>query len=109
MSWKHWYRVDTVPNRWWPFYLPVSFAGAAALFLYARLARSTCRTEICGREHLAGRPRYIWALWHEHLWLSWVVLGDWRGQGWLNHPLLVHASDSLGGVLGRRENVVLGP
>lgn len=85
MAWTHWYRVDTVPRRWWPLYVPLTYALAAALHIYVRFVRWTCRITIVGEENL--RPRqFVWALWHENVWLAWVVLGDWRGQGWLNHP-----------------------
>jgi lysophospholipid acyltransferase (LPLAT)-like uncharacterized protein len=85
-SWKAWYRVDTVPTRWLPVYLPVSYALAALLWSYIRLVRRTCRFTVIGEEHLQTK-RFVWVVWHEHVWLTWVSLGgDFRGQGWMNHP-----------------------
>mgnify|MGYP005854355289 CR=1 FL=1 len=74
-----------MPRRWWPIYVPVSYALAAPLWAYVRLVRTTCRIDWEGREHLAA-SRFLWVLWHEHVWLGWVSFGDWRGHGWLNHP-----------------------
>jgi lysophospholipid acyltransferase (LPLAT)-like uncharacterized protein len=84
-SWKYWYRVDNVPQRWWPVYVPITYTVAAILWTYIRLVRWTCRFTVVGAEHLDAN-RFVWVLWHEHVWLSWITLGDWRGQGWLNHP-----------------------
>ena len=84
-SWKSWYRVDTVPTRWLPVYVPISYTVAALMWSYIRLARWTCRFTVVGQEHLEAK-RFVWVLWHEDLWLNWVTLGDWRGQGWLSHP-----------------------
>jgi lysophospholipid acyltransferase (LPLAT)-like uncharacterized protein len=84
-SWKTWYRVDAVPRRWWPLYVPLSYALAALVWVYVRCVRATCRIDWEGRAHLAT-PRFLWVLWHEHVWLGWVTFGDWRGQGWMNHP-----------------------
>jgi lysophospholipid acyltransferase (LPLAT)-like uncharacterized protein len=100
-SWKSWYRVDTVPMRWWPVYVPISYILAALLWSYIRLVRWTCRFTVVGEEHLEIK-RFVWVLWHEHVWLNWVSLGDWRGHGWLNHPYWymrpIHLAASWDGV-----------
>lgn len=84
-SWKHWYRVDAVPRRWWPVYVPVSYFLAALLWFYVRLVRATCRIEWEGGEH-RSLANYIWVCWHEHVYLIWISQGDFHGHGWLNHP-----------------------
>lgn len=65
--------------------MPISYTLAALLWRYIRVVRQTCRFTVVGHKHLDAE-RFVLALWHEHVWLSWVSLGDWRGHGWLNHP-----------------------
>ncbi len=51
-SWKSWYRVDTVPRRWRPVYVPITYTLAALLWSYIRPVRWTCRFTIIGQKQL---------------------------------------------------------
>lgn len=81
------YRVDDVSWFWRPIWLGYAWLLGLGSWLLLHLLNLTCRVQIEGRENLANRENFIYALWHE-FWFLWCVcfVRSHRRHAWMQHP-----------------------
>jgi fatty-acyl-CoA synthase len=81
------YRVDTVPRLVRPFYLAVTWAIGAVLYLYYRFCRITSTISIEGPGDRDLSQHAIFCMWHESWWSYFVVFQHFRSShAMISHP-----------------------
>lgn len=81
------YRVDTVPWLIRPFYLAVTWAIGAVLYLYYRLCRLTSTISIEGPGNRDLSQHAVFCMWHESWWSYFVVFQHIRSShAMISHP-----------------------
>jgi lysophospholipid acyltransferase (LPLAT)-like uncharacterized protein len=82
------YTVNNVPYFLQPLFYLFSYLIAILFFIYALIARFTCKIEILGEESLIERKNYIYCHWHTFTPLYFSVFyRHLHRHVWMQHPL----------------------